>query len=252
MPIQTTIRFSLLTIRCRCMPFRSLVLLLAIGLPAGAAVASDLPVAPGGKVKAEGKLFHALFHGYPEDSDPTRLKASDIACEGDSNFSSAVSSRLTKWFAANRQFRSRIPLAGRRDTPERWLSEKRRLVERGIVTLLGPKTAAAAAAYAAKATLFYEWEGMSEGPLEEALYAEQWLEKAPGTPLRAYLLLFLLHRWRSGIEALEAEKTPERVPALRKRYAEVFAEVKKIEDPLIRWIAEDIDTAKWVYLMPQR
>ncbi|MBP7866721.1 MAG: hypothetical protein KA419_12315 [Acidobacteria bacterium] len=251
MPIQSAIPFSLFTLLCRSLPFRSLVLLLAIGLPAGAAAASDLPVSPEGKVKAEGKLFHALFHGYPEDSDPTRLKAADIACEGDSDFRSAVSSRLTQWFAANRQFRSRIPLAGRRNTPERWLSEKRRLVERGIVTLLGPQTAEAAAAYATKATLFYEWEGMSDGPLDEALFAEQWLEKTPGTPLRAYLLLFLLHRWRSGIEALEAEKAPERVPALRKKYGERLAELMKCEDPLIRWIAEDIDTAKRVYLLPQ-
>jgi hypothetical protein len=116
--------------------------------------------------------------------------------------------------------------------------EKRRRMERAIVSLLDcPDAAAAAAEYAARATLCLEWEGMSDGPLREADFAERYLEQHPRTPLRPYLLLFLGHRLLRAAEALVGEGSEVQAQKTLAMGLSRLEEAAAMDLPLVRLVA---------------
>ncbi len=172
-------------------------------------------------------------------------------------FSDRLSEPLrSRWLACQARasrFQSAIPAPSRSGEPaERYLREKRKLVERAIVALIDrPGIEAQAADYARKAVLFYEWEGMSEGPLAEAAHTETFLREKPDSPLKPFLQVFLAHRWKCAREAMLVEKKREEAIRLQETYRKNMALLLTNPDPLVRAVAGDLDAEPAVYLDPK-
>jgi len=127
---------------------------------------------------------------------------------------------------------------------------KRNLIEQ-MVTILGENVRSEAAAFASAVPLQAEWEGMSEGPVNEADFAQQWLDKRPGTSIAPFLYLFRAHRLRAGYEAARAGHETGLWPVLARRYRESLDRARSSANPLISCIAGDLEAQACVYLAGQ-
>jgi hypothetical protein len=191
-----------------------------------------LAAEPGPAAPFRGDLARAVFFG---DRAITRIQASGL--------SEPLRARFTTFRDRFVRFRSSLPDAGLpREEPERAVLQKRRHVERAIVALI-PRDGieALAADYARQATIHYEWEGMSDGPLLEAEFAETALQQDPNAPIRPYLGLFILHRLRYAEAFLTSEKKPAAAAAAAARSSRYRNAATTDPDPLIRALAADID-----------
>jgi hypothetical protein len=209
----------------RCIGFLGLISLL--WATTGAAVSEPLLPSPFG-----GDLARAIFFG---DRSITRFQPQGLP--------EPLRARFTVFRDRFARFRSRLSDAGLpREGPERYQLQKRRHVERAIVSLI-PRgdIQALAADYAGRATIHYEWEGMSDGPLAEAEFAETTLQEQPDTPLGPYLNLFIVHRLRYAQAFLASEKKPEAAAAALARAEKHRAAAANDPDPLIRVAAADIE-----------
>jgi len=118
--------------------------------------------------------------------------------------------------------------------------------ERSIVALI-PGADAEAAAYVLLNPGCYEWEGFADCPKKEAQFAETYLHAFPDTPLKPYLLLLLMHRYRAITECQDViTDTALRNEALQ-RYEYYFQQVKELENPFILYLANAIYNAPFVY-----
>ena len=132
--------------------------------------------------------------------------------------------------------------------PEDAVNYKRRNLEEQIVTVLGENTRAEAKAFSFAVPLYAEWEGMSECPVDEANFVDNWLSKRPGTLIAPFLHLFKAHRLRAGYEAARAEHEKGLWPILARQYRESLDKVKFSTNPLISCIAKDLEAQTYVYL----
>ena len=89
---------------------------------------------------------------------------------------------------------------------------------------------------------------MSECPLDEANYVDNWLSKRPDTPIAQFLYLFKAHRLRAGYEAAQASHEKGLWPILAKKYRESLDKVRSSTNPLISCIANDLEAQEYVYL----
>ena len=128
------------------------------------------------------------------------------------------------------------------------LAARRKNLEEQMTVLLGESARWDAKRFAGAVPLCLEWEGMSEGPLDEAELARQWLDKYPETPLRPFLHLFMAHRFRAGFEASRREFGKGLPPILAGRYHKHLNEALKSSNHLIKCVAEDLDAQPYVYL----
>lgn len=119
------------------------------------------------------------------------------------------------------------------------------------IALLGKQARQEAERFSAAIPLQLEWEGMSEGPLEEANFAGQWLEKYPGTAIAPFLHLFAAHRLRAGYEAARAGHEKGLWPILGKRYHEALQRALSSPSALIACIAADLEAQPYVYMEGQ-
>ncbi len=78
--------------------------------------------------------------------------------------------------------------------PEDTLRYRQRNLEEQIVVIMGDKTREEAKIFSQAVPFYTEWEGMSENPLNEANFVDNWISKRPGTPIEAFLYLFKAHR----------------------------------------------------------
>jgi hypothetical protein len=142
-------------------------------------------------------------------------------------------------------FRSRLP-----DTSEFLANSvlpRQRALERALACLSeAPGVAAMAADYAAQALILHEWEGMSSSPLEEAAYAETYIDGHQGSPLVPYLDLFVAERARYAFEMLDGEKNPAGMAAAAERYRTFIARARTA-DSMVRLVANDLDGLSFVY-----
>lgn len=146
-------------------------------------------------------------------------------------------------------FRSRFSVPSPPPGPEAYTMEKRRRLERDLVLLTDAGgIEEAAASYAAKATIVYEWEGMSDGPLAEAAYADSFMRARPGSRFGPYLNLFIAHRLRCALETLAGERHSVRRDSVEKQYGRFLGAALQDPDPLIRFVAADIERRPYLYL----
>jgi hypothetical protein len=132
--------------------------------------------------------------------------------------------------------------------PEDAVNYKRRNLEEQIVTVLGENTRVEAKAFSQAVPLYAEWEGMSEGPVDEANFVDNWLSKRPGTPIAPFLHLFKAHRLRAGYEAARAGHEKGLWPVLARQYRESLDKVRFSTNPLISCIIKDLEAQTYVYL----
>ncbi len=128
------------------------------------------------------------------------------------------------------------------------LTAKRRNLEAQMIVLLGQGAAGEAAKFTQEVPLFVEWEGKSEGPLEEVRLAAQWLERYPGTSLRSFVQLFMAHRLRAAYECAHREQAKGLRTIAAGRYREHLAAALASDNKLIVCIAKDLETLNYVYL----
>lgn len=133
-------------------------------------------------------------------------------------------------------------------TPEKAVRFRRRNLSEQMVAILGREVRNEAEAFANAVPLMAEWEGMSEGPVNEADFADHWFKKRPGTPIAPFLHLFKAHRLRAGYEAARANHENNRWPILAKRYQEALRQAKISENSLISCIADDLESQPYIYL----
>ncbi len=92
----------------------------------------------------------------------------------------------------------------------------------------------------------YEWEGYSDCPEREAVFADRYLARHPDGPFAAYLPLLGAHRWFCVAEAYEYEaKNHVRhgpgavgLQEARRRWKADLAKALRSPDPLVRFGAE--------------
>jgi len=128
------------------------------------------------------------------------------------------------------------------------LTAKRRNLEAQMIVLLGPGEGDEAAKFTQEVPLFVEWEGISEGPLEEVRLAEQWLERHPGTSLRPFVQLFMAHRLRAAYECAHREQAKGLWTMAAGRYREQLAATLASSNKLIVCITKDLEELDYVYL----
>lgn len=134
---------------------------------------------------------------------------------------------------------------------ERVVLVRRVVMTEQMVTILGRQVRSEAEAFANVMPLMPEWEGMSEGPVGEADFVDNWLRERPSTPIAPFLYLLKAHRLRAGYEAARARHEKDLWPILARRYREALKLAKSSSNPLISCIADDLDAQPFVYLKGQ-
>jgi len=126
---------------------------------------------------------------------------------------------------------------------------KRRVLERSIVSLVdAPGVEKLAAAFVAAAPIAHEWEGMHDGPIREATFAENELKKDPASPLAPWLYLFIAQRQRVAFESYENEGDVEGMKAAARKYRTSMERVRAIPDIAYRAVADDMERQPFVYI----
>ncbi len=129
------------------------------------------------------------------------------------------------------------------------LVNKRQLIERAIVVLIDvADIESLAAEYVANAKIFYEWERMTENPLDEGMYAEEYLNADLSTPLMPYLVLFIAHRYRCAYECILANNETKWKKYTELRYGYYLHAAKSSSNILVNLIAEDMDRQPFLYI----
>lgn len=132
--------------------------------------------------------------------------------------------------------------------PKDALNYRRRNLEEQIVVIMGEKTRDEARLFSQAVPLYIEWEGMSEGPLDEANFVDNWLQKRPDTPIAPFLYLFKAHRLRAAYETARACYENGLWPVLAVKYNETLKKVRSSENPFISCIAKSLEVQSYVYL----
>lgn len=125
---------------------------------------------------------------------------------------------------------------------------RKRNLEEQIVVIMGDKTREEAKMFSQAVPLYTEWEGMSENPLNEANFVENWIGKRPKTSIEAFLYLFKAHRLRAGYECAKAGHEKGLWPVLATRYKEALNKAESFGNPLISCIIKDMEAQPYVYL----
>ncbi|ESP63038.1 hypothetical protein SMITH_415 [Smithella sp. ME-1] len=128
------------------------------------------------------------------------------------------------------------------------LNYRRRNLEEQIVVIMGEKTRDEARSFSQAVPLCIEWEGMSEGPLDEANFVDNWLLKRPDTSIAQFLYLFKAHRLRAAYESARACYEKGLWPVLAVKYKETLNKIRSSENSLIPCIARSLEVQPYVYL----
>jgi hypothetical protein len=120
-------------------------------------------------------------------------------------------------------------------------------MERSIVSLNRQEVGNEAAAFVLLDPICYEWEGRSECPLQEAHFVEKYLLTFSETRLKPYLVIFLMHRYKSASECIDILSSEEARSHIELKYQEYFTMAKSCNDPFITYLANAIDQAPYAY-----
>jgi hypothetical protein len=123
-------------------------------------------------------------------------------------------------------------------------------LEKSISCFIGwpdQKVQSEIAAYVLMKPGCYEWEGMSECPASEIKHAEKYLSCFPDTPLKPYLLVLLVHRYRSITECGDITEDQDALKKYKKKYFAALAKAKKEGNEWVAFICDSIDKAPFAY-----
>jgi hypothetical protein len=125
---------------------------------------------------------------------------------------------------------------------------RKRNLEEQIVVVMGNKIRDEARAFSQAVPLYSEWEGMSENPINEANFVDNWLRNRLDSPIAPFLYLFKAHRLRAGYECAKAGHEKGLWPILAMRYKETLEKALSFNNPLISCIAKDMEAQPYVYM----
>jgi len=193
-----------------------------------------------GQTSTDISLYKTLLYNEIPEYSPTKLNINEYPKE--------YHARLLAYIKRWKNVKSKM--TNRKGSWEQQMAFGKQIqVERGIVSLINTKGIEdLAAKYARSASISYEWEGMSDGPIGEAEDAEYYLVSNPQSPLKPYLILFLLHRYRIAFECFGFEKKPEKQSMASNKYREYLKMAKYEKDPLMGLMASDIDKQSYLYV----
>ena len=215
---------------------RTITLAIALVAAAGMPARSQSP--GGAATDLQGKLYKSVFASGSGVLAPGDLKA----------LPEPVRSRLEKYLARRGAFRSNYKSEADSFEQVR-VDAKRRLVEQAVVSLIDvPGIERTAADYVATAPIHYEWEGMPEGPLEEANHAEALLAKDPGSPLAPWLSAFIAQRQRIAFETCQSQKNEAGMKAAADKYRVFLERTRSASDPIFGWLMADMERQPYLYL----
>ena len=215
---------------------RTMTLALALALAATTLVRSQAPTVAAADL--QGKLYRSVFSSGSGVLAPADVKALPEPVRG----------RLEKYLARRGAFKSNYKSEA--DSFERVrVDAKRRLVEQAIVSLIdSPGIERTAADYVSTAPIRYEWEGMPDGPLEEANHAEALLTKNPASPLAPWFYAFIAQRQRVAFETCEVQKNEEGMKAAAKKYRTFVERARAASDPIFDLLMADMERQPYLYL----
>ena len=161
----------------------------------------------------------------------------------------AVRDAIESRFAGRLAYKSILKVPPRAAGIEKTLASKKQNFEAMLATLSGrPGAGSEAATVAREAPLSYEWEGYSDGPIREAMRAEEYLAKHPNTVLAPALNLFILHRYRCAFEAATFNKDAHVQAKSAAWYRAAWQRAGRVKDVVVQALARDIDRSPYVYM----
>jgi hypothetical protein len=97
-----------------------------------------------------------------------------------------------------------------------------------------------ALAYVTELRPCYEWEGFSDCPEREAMFAAKYQTSHPTGPFSQYLPLLEAHRWLCAAEAYESEKAPAEAARARRAYEQALSIARQSSSLLVRTAAGEL------------
>jgi hypothetical protein len=212
------------------------VLLTSLSLAIAGTLAAQQ--APSAAVDLQGKFYRSAF-----SSGVGTLARADLAL-----LPEPLRGRLARFLERRAAFKSRYRSAP--DTLEQVRADaKRRVLERSIVSLVeAAGVEDEAARFVAAAPIAHEWQGMHDGPVTEAAYAEDVLEKNPGSPLAPWLCVFIAERQRVAFETYVNEKNDEGMKVSAQKYRAFAERARTSADPAYGALLDDIDRQPYLYI----
>lgn len=190
------------------------------------------------------QLYETLLFIDVKENSPTRI---DVG-----SYPSNVQARLIEYQTRAGHFQSRMKRP-QGSWEVQMAFEKQVSVEQGIVALISTNgIEKIATEFAQNLPLYYEWEGVSECPLNEAKFVEDYLRRKSGSPLKPYLLLFLMHRYRSAYAYLDYEEESDKRSETAEKYRQCFEASKMEKDPLVNFIAEDMERQSRLFIKTEK
>jgi len=152
---------------------------------------------------------------------------------------------VKRYLMAAKQHMQNEPKPGQ---AEQNIAIRRWRLERYILLIHGPTSKKDAELFASGVPLILEWGGMSEGPLVEADYTEQWLKQYPQSPIVPFFHIFAAHRYRAGFEAAGSEHAKGLIPNTAAKYKQHLQAARSAGNDWITCIADDMEGLPYVYL----
>lgn len=203
----------------------------------GAAGAAQAP-GPQPAVDLQGKLYKSVF-----SSGAGALSPKEVASAPE-----PLRARLSRYLARRAGFKTGY--RSQPDTMEKMRADaKRRSIERSMVALVeSPGIEKRAADFVAAAPIAGEWNGVHDGPLAEANFAESVLKKDPASPLAPWLYAFIAERQRVVFEAYENEKDDEGMKAAARKYRTFVERARAVDDPIFPALVDDMERRPFLYI----
>ena len=115
--------------------------------------------------------------------------------------------------------------------------------ERRLVAMsTSPDVNALAMAYVTDLRPCYEWEGGSDCPEREAMFAARYQAAHPDGPFSQYLPLLEAHRWLCAAEGYVFENRPAEASRSRGSYENALAVASQSASLLVRTAATELGT----------
>jgi hypothetical protein len=149
---------------------------------------------------------------------------------------------LARYWQRQQYFRSRLAPPADTSAEAQAVFSKRQGLERTIYCLFDVQDIERLAPeFASEDVVSYEWEGLGDRPLAEAHAAERYLKLHADSPLAPFIHLLVAHRYLCAAALLKREGKPALEADASKRYRAEIALAGQSRQPLIAFVAVDLD-----------
>lgn len=141
------------------------------------------------------------------------------------------------------------PLAEKRQkSQEDYLYLRRWRLKQHMICISGKDTSLESEAFVSGLPLSLEWEGLAEGPLAEAEFAEKWIRERPQSKTIPFVHLIAAHRYMAAFEISCLVRDEKKMNIYGKIYRQHLNSALLSMDEKIRCIARNMEDLPHVYL----